>query len=134
MTNDELYAMTVQEVRNIVAELNPPVGVYVNGSRYDDDPAYCVLVTVNGIMLSGCPWVAVTHTEQFGFTPTRDGYTYLEPPVGVDREDREAVVAWLRPVLEAAIVKHVPAAEKARADDAPISGPVEARDAITRIG
>jgi hypothetical protein len=150
MTKAELYAIVQNEVQDIVAGLNPGVKVCMNDSRYDPTlacatmslyeviaslpPAYCVLVAVNGIRLSGDAWVTVTYTGRFGFTPTLDGYTFLEPPTGVDREDREAVMAWLRPALEAAIVKHVPAAEKARADDAHISGPVEPWVAITRIG
>jgi hypothetical protein len=99
------------------------------------DPAYHVVVNVVGFP-SG-PWVSVVHTERFGFTPPGgiEAYTYLGPPPdGVDPDDRCQVTAWLSGELQAAVALHAPLAERARAADAGKPGPVEARDAIRRIG
>lgn len=111
-----------------------PVPTDPIGMVCDSPPAYMVLVVVNWQSRSeGFPWVAVTHTKRFGFTPSTDGYTYLEPPDTVDRDDLGAVRAWLVPELLAAVELHAPFAAKARADDAGKAGPVEAWDAIREI-
>lgn len=104
------------------------------GMVCDSAPAYRVLVVVNGpMLLPGGPWVSVTHTKRFGFTPIRDGYTYLEPPDGVDRTSAAQVKEWLADVLPGVVATHAPRAAEARAADAGQSGPVEAWDAIRRL-
>lgn len=103
------------------------------GMVCDSAPAYRVLVVVNGPLPPGGPWVSVTHTERFGFTPMRDGYTYLEPPESVDRDNPGSVKAWLAPELTAAVERHAPFAAKAKAADVGETGPVEAWDAIRRL-
>jgi hypothetical protein len=83
------------------------------------------------------PWVAVCHTERFGFSPMgpmEECYTYLYPPDDLDTEDPAAVSAWFIPALQAAVAKHAPGAAAARLADADVTGPIEARDAIRRIG
>lgn len=112
-----------------------PVPTDILAMINEGPPAYHVLVAVNGAGM-GClgPWVAVTHTSRFGFTPTNDGYTYLYPPPDLDQGDPVAVTAWLVPALLKAVVQHAPLAAAAKTGDVGLTGPVEARDAITRVG
>jgi hypothetical protein len=63
-----------------------------------------------------------------------DVYTYLYPSDDLDSEDPAAVKAWFIPALQAAVAKHAPGAAAARLADADVTGPIEARDAIRRIG
>lgn len=102
----------------------------------DSPPAYHVQVCVNwqpGYVRTG-PWVSVTHTGRFGFTPMNDGYTYLTPPAEVDESDPEAVTAWLTPALREAVARHAPEAAAAKAAETDKPGPHEAWDAVRRLG
>lgn len=112
-----------------------PIPTDLIGMICTSPPAYRVLVVVNWQpgYCKGGPWVSVTHTERFGFTPRLEGYTFLEPPDGVDRDDPEAVKTWIGPVLLEAVERHAPFAAKAKTDDAGTPGPTEAWDAVERL-
>lgn len=100
---------------------------------WETPPEYHVFVVVDGPSWV-FPWVQVTHTGRYGFTPGMDEYTYLTPPVGLDRDDTEALTGWLTEALEAAVREHAPAAVRAREGQSSVAVPVEAWDAIRRIG
>jgi hypothetical protein len=137
-------------IATALEDLNDPINIEDNtyrSRRVSHDPiammagfppAYCVNVVVNGWGREYLgPWVAVHFTERFGFPPIgpmEDVYTYLYPSDDLDSEDPAAVKAWFIPALQAAVAKHAPGAAAARLADADVTGPIEARDAIRRIG
>lgn len=104
-------------------------------------PAYSVVINVNwapGYPRS-FPWLTVFATERFGFPVPRprlgdrdDIRTFLTPPKTVSTEGE--LLSWLMDVLPAAVAQHAPRAAAARNSADVSTWPVEAADAVRKLG
>lgn len=138
----DLVAMANGVVGSIFdGPVEAPVYVW-NKARFagmGTDPAYSVVVSVNWApgYSWDMPWLTVFATERFGFSIEDDGpgdrtYTFLTPPKTVSTEGE--LLSWLMDVLPAAVAQHAPRAAAARNSADVSTWPVEAADAVRKLG